>query len=400
MPDNVNMVISINTSKLISTLFIDATYKTKIDPKDIETLKSKINEGENPLKGVDFKSEIVFFFDTWKDNSVKGLFFNITNEKIFLNTTLQKKNIIKAANKNRGVLIYLDADASQNTYDHYTAFANKLISNQHEFSPPPTDGVMDITFKGNKYSYIHDLELNIQLADEHLLINGSGTLENILPLKEIYMLKEPSNRKFFEVQSGKLPDSVFKHVDEVAQQVSLDLPEIASQQVLIYGISIENYNGSPLVLPKMDCILRFDSKIKLDSVINNIDKELTHIKMVGNHMEIGNIKYYYQQLSDNEIYFGVSKSPEIHKEKTRILPLTRGFPSAILDIEGEGILARIINLMPQIKNSKLFLKGVDYYDIHSNFVDDHHLKIVGEVRLKKGKMMSIGLAEFILKFLN
>lgn len=395
------MVLSVNMNQLISTLFIDATYKTKFGAKDLKSLKEKRIAKGGPLKGIDFNSELVFFYDSWEGSFVKGLLFNLSSQEAFNKISLQQKNVVKASNKERGVLIYLDEDASQKTIDHYTDLAKDITSKKFiPESETPSDGIMNLSFKGNEFSYIQDMALNIKLKNEHLLISGTGEIDTILPLRKMYMIKEPSSKKYFEIQSGKLPDSVFQRVDELAQQLTIDLPEISSQQILIYGISVENDNGSPLILPKMDCILRFNGTIKLDSLFSNINKELTHIKLIDNYIEVGEVKYYYKQLSKNEIYIGVSESPDIQKVQTRILPLMKGFPSAVLDIEGEGIIARIINLMPQIKNTKLFLNGLEYYDIHSDFVDDHHLKIVGEVRLEKGKMMSIGLTDFILKFLK
>lgn len=401
LPEDIDMVISVNMHKLITTLFIDATYKTDFNSKDFKLFKNKDITNENPFQGVDFNSEAVLFYDTWEEHFAKGLLFNLSNEKLFNKVDQQKKNIVRFANKDRGVLIYLNDDASQRTIDHYASFAKKIISKQSTPStPPPSNGIINLTFRGNKFSYIQDLALTIQLKDEHLLIKGTGKLDSILPIRKTHMIEEPTDRKYFEVQSGKLPDSAFHRINELTKNLDFKLPEISSQQLLIYGISIVKANGTTLVLPKLDCILRFDTTVQMDTILQNINRSSTNINLIDNHLEIGNIKYHFKQLAKNEIYFGVSKSPVIRNVKKRIVPLTKGFPSAVLDIEGDGIIAKIINLMPQIKNTKLFLKNVEYYDIHSEFVDNHHLDIVGEVRLKKGEMMSIGLAEFIAKFIN
>ncbi len=401
LPDDTDMVLSVNMHQLLSTLFIDATYKTKLNPEDLAALKDKRISKENLFKGVDFNNEVVFFYDSWKNELVKGLLFNLSNEKKFNQISTAKDNVIKASNHQQGIFIYLDKNASQETIDHYTRFAQEAMkSKKSNGSYPHLDGIMNLNFKGNHFSYIQDLTVNVKMKDEHLILKGKGQLDSILPLKKMHMLETPSDRKYFEIQSGKLPDSVFKHLDGFMQQLNIQLPRVTSQQVLLYGIAIENYRGSPLILPKMDLVLRFDSLVVMDSLLKNIDKDVKHIKVEGHFIEIGNVKYYYQQLSDNEIYLGVTETPKTSYIETRVLPLTKGFPSVILDIKGKGIIARIINLLPQVKNTKMFLKDVDYYDIHSEFITDNKLKIDGKIRLEKGKMMSVGLAEFMLKFIK
>lgn len=401
LPDDIDMVISVNTHQLISTLFIDAIYKTEFNSKDLKFFQNSEFSESKQFKGIDFNSEVVFFYDTWDGSKVKGLLFNLSNPKIFKNMTLQQKNVVKESNEQRGVIIYLDEDASHESIEYYTAFAQKIISKEPilPLISPPNE-MINLNFKGNKFSYIQDLVLNLELKNEHLLITGTGRLDSIPPLRQMSLIMEPSSKEYFEIQSGKLPDSVYQYIDDLTNQMNIKLPGITSQQILIYGISLNKVNSSPLFLPKMDCILRFDSIVQLDSLLESLGRNSDLVNIVDGHIEVGKIKYYCRQLSKNEIYVGVTESPEIQKLNMRVLPLTKGFPSTVLDIEGEGIIVRIINLMPQVKNSKLFLKGVEYYDIHSEYIDDQYLQIKGDIRLGKNEMMSIGLAEFILKFFN
>src|SRR5690554_7708983 len=77
-------------------------------------------------------------------------------------------------------------------------------------------------------------------------------------------------------------------------------------------------------------------------------------------IEIGGIPYYYIQISDHEIFIGVTESPEIELRQTQILPFIKGNPSVVLEVEGKGIIAQIFNVMPQVKYTKLFMENISY----------------------------------------
>src|SRR5690554_7754778 len=71
--------------------------------------------------------------------------------------------------------------------------------------------MMRLNYKGNKHTYIQDLELDIQFNNEKVSLNGVGKKNQGLnfSVEKYHMLKTP-NRPFLEFQSGKLPDSIYK----------------------------------------------------------------------------------------------------------------------------------------------------------------------------------------------
>jgi hypothetical protein len=171
--------------------------------------------------------------------------------------------------------------------------------------------------------------------------------------------------------------------------------------MIIYGISIENISGSTVFLPKFDWILRFDSIVDLNTQLNSFDATVERMHILDKKsIQIGGTKYFYKQISEHEIYIGITEFPKIESKKTQILPLLRGYPSAALEIEGKGIIASFINIMPQVKNTKVFMENVEYFDIHTTNENTDQLKINGEIRLKEGKMMSVELVKFILMFVK
>lgn len=215
------------------------------------------------------------------------------------------------------------------------------------------------------------------------------------------MLTEPSTTKYLEFQSGQLPDSLYQYFEFVFKEIGIEIPKITSQQMLLYGLSIENIRGSTTVLPKFDWILRFDSIIDLDSQLVSINTSTDMMKIIDKKsIKIGETLYYYSQISSHEIYIGVTESPKIKSIKTQVLPLLKGNPSVLLEIEGKGLIAQLINVMPQVKNTRVFMENIEYFNIHTSDDNGANLKIDGEIRLKEGKMMTIELARFLLMFMK
>ena len=260
---------------------------------------------------------------------------------------------------------------------------------------------MRLNYKGNKHTYIQDLELDIQFNNEKVSLNGVGKKNQGLnfSVEKYHMLKTP-NRPFLEFQSGKLPDSIYKFFKLIFDEVNIDVPEVTSQQMMIYGSSIQNIDGSIAYLPKLDWILRFDTIVNIDDQLSSIDSSTYNMQVINKKViEIGGTTYYYKQISDHEIFIGVTESPEIELRQTQILPFMKGNPSVVLEVEGEGIIAQIFNVMPQVKYTKLFMENISYFDIHTIDGKDDDLIIEGEVKLKDGKMMTVELVKFALMFM-
>jgi hypothetical protein len=404
LPDDIEVVLSVNADQLIKTLLFDALYKSEFNTNDLKLLSRGSQSEDTQTFGLDVNSEIIMFYDLWNKMPIQGFLFNISSEKDFNQFKLKGNNDIIKTNGQQGVILYLKDNASQELINYATQFAETVISKKVAYSDTTENyEMLSLKYKGNKQSFIKDLKLKASIKDETILIQGSGKKNNpSSSSKEQYSIMTQSpKKKYLEIQSGELPDSLYQYFEFIFDEIGIEVPTVTSQQMMIYGISIENINGSTAFLPKFDWILRFDSIVNVNTKLNALDASSNKLEVIDQKsVKIGGTQYHYQQLSDHEIYIGVTKSPMIESKKMQILPLMRGYPSAVLDIEGRGFVAQFINVMPQVKYSKLFMENVDYFNLQTIDKNASELEIEGEIRLKKGKMMSVELVKFILMFIQ
>jgi len=404
LPNDVEVVISVNTDQLIKSFLVDALYRSEFSANELKLLEKGRNSQEVQSFGIEVNSELVMFYDLWNKIPIQGFLFNISNEKDFNGLRLKSKNDIKRSNGKQGVILLISDNATEEMIAYFTEFADNIISKKvkhMEYGSKPE--MFSLDYKGNQNTYITDLKLNAKIDEERILLKGSGKKNDALSfsVKDYNMLTEPSTTKYLEFQSGQLPDSLYQYFEFVFEEIGIEIPKITSQQMLLYGLSIENIRGSTTVLPKFDWILRFDSIIDLDSQLVSINTSTDMMKIIDKKsIKIGETLYYYSQISSHEIYIGVTESPKIKSIKTQVLPLLKGNPSVLLEIEGKGLIAQLINVMPQVKNTRVFMENIEYFNIHTSDDNGANLKIDGEIRLKEGKMMTIELARFLLMFMK
>ena len=404
LPKDVEVVLSVNADQLLKTLLFDALYKSEFDASDLKLFERVEKSKDAKSFGVLLNSEIVVFYQFWNKTPIQGFLFNISSKETFDDFRLKGKNYIKRSNGKQGIIINLKDNASDELIQYSTQFAEEVIAHKTKSKVLASKSEMlSLKYKGNDHAYIQDLNLSAKIADEKIVINGSGKKNKTLyfSVEEYNVLAQTPKEKHLEIQSGKLPDSIYQYFKVIFDEIGIKTPEVTSQQMMIYGVSIENINGSTVVLPKFDWILRFDSIVNIKEQLYALDESTDKMKYIDKKsIKVGGAQYYYRQISDHEIYIGVTESPDIQSVKTQILPLIRGNPSVLLEIEGKGIIAQFINVMPQVKNTKVFMQNVEYFDIHTIDGKKDDLKIDGEIRLIKGKMMTVELVKFILMFVK
>lgn len=404
LPENIEIVLSINADQLIKTLLFDALYKSEFDENDLKLLDRGKKPTEAKDYGVMFNSEIVVFYDLWNNIPIQGILFNISNKKDFERFKLKGKNQIKRSNGKQGLILILKEDASKELIHYAEQFADDVFTEkmtpEYEISKPE---MLNVSYKGNEHTYIQNLNLNAKLQDEKILFNGIGKKNKSLDFTEgnYNMLFNTTNEKNLEIQSGHLPDSIYQYFKIIFDKIDLNVPVVTSQQMMIYGVTIENIDGSTALLPKFDWILRFDTLVNIDQQLGAIKESTDKMQIIDKQsIKVGGTQYYYKQISAHEIYIGVTEFPNIQTVKTKMLPFIKGNPSVLLEIEGKGIIAQFVNVMPMVKNTRTFMENIDYFDIHTLDKNADELIVDGEIRLKEDKMMSVELVKFILMFMK
>ena len=402
LPDEIDLVIELNTKELLETFLIDLLFKADISE---ESTKLFLPEEDSELAklGADLTTEIVVFYDNWKNSSAKGVVLNISNEAEFTRYQFDDENTIKVSNSKYGVLIFLDDNAPKEAINYYSQLGERIINNEKKSeSAINKKGLINLHYKGDKIEYFNDLKLDLNMKNQSISINGKGEINDKSDTRTIKfnIFEKPSKEKHLEIQTSKIPENAMNYLSSFIKKMGIEMPKITSQQMYIYGFSIDDFNRSTAFLPNFDWILRFDTLVEIDSVFSNLNSDYRSLVDLNNKtIKVGSMEYHYSQVSGHEIYIGVSKKPKFKIIEEKSSYIMRGSPAAILEIGGNSFFGGFIMMMPQVEISKQFFNDVTYFDIRAN-QDKGTMNIEGEIKLKDDQLVTVELARYMMMFLR
>lgn len=401
LPSDIDMVMSVNTQELIHTFLFDLLFKADIDERTAQLFMPEESQEISKL-GADLSAEVVVFYDNWNNSSAKGVVLTISNEGDFKRYQIDGENTIKFSNSKYGVLIYLDDKASSETVTHYTQLAEKIVNSKKiENGKFNSKGLINLAYQGNDGTYLKALNLDLNIKNQTISIKGKGKLIDnaVSSSSKQNILNLPTSQKYFQIQTSEIPEDAMNYLATSFNKLGIEVPAVKSMQLLIYGVAIDEYKGSMAVLPNLDWILRFKEPFQIDSVVKNLHPDYKSlIDFENRRFTIGNVKYNYKQISKNEVYIGLTEMPDYVETEIKPYYSASGYPSAVLEIDGQGFVAGFIKMMPPVKLSKQFLEDVSYFDIRAEQVGDS-LEIKGEISIKEGKLMTVEMAKYVMLLL-
>lgn len=408
LPSGVNTVVKVNNRQIFKRIIFDALYSSDLSKNEFDQLRFNKEDIEIPNTGISFSQNIFIFQDSWKNESITGFLFKLEDKKAFANYQINKPNSVKTFNDEVGCILLLPKNASQEVLRYYELYAaDLLIPNKNKLkakialSNSDEKSLLHLFFAGSDQAYVQDLNVQAFINKSTINFEGVGLKNPTISYDSVEHFSMVSSEKelFLEVQAGQLPDSVYGYIDILLEDIDLNIPHVVSQQLFIYGFMIDNLDGSTAFLPNFDGVFRFEKSIDIVDEIDSLSTNNSKVQRIAhNKIRIGEIDYYFKQLTNKEIWIGVTKDMAINKIKGAPLPKLRGNPAAILMIEGKGIIAQFAQMLPPVQYSKKLFNDLEYFDIHTEMVSDDEIQVTGEMRFKDNKTASIELMKFLMKF--
>lgn len=408
LPSGVNTVVKINNRHILKRFIFDALYSSELNKNEFDQLKFSKSDVEMPHSGIKLTEDIYIFQDSWRNQNITGFLFNISNKDEFSEFQSDRKHIIKTFNDDVGCILMVPKDSPQESLDYFELYAaDILIPNKDklkaEIALKDTDkeSLLHLFFAGSSEAYVQDLSLEASIKKSTIHFEGVGLKNPTISYDSVthHSMDLPKEKLFLEVQAGQLPDSVYGYIDDLLKEFNLKLPHINSQQLLIYGFMIDNIEGSTAFLPKFDGVFRFNSSVDIIEQVDSLSSSDRKVKRIApNKIRIGEIDYYFKQITDKEILIGVTENVKINKVEGAPLPRLRGNPGATLMIEGKGIIAQFAQMLPPVQYSKKLFNDLEYFDIHTELISQDELRVTGEMRFADDKTASIELIKFLMKF--
>jgi hypothetical protein len=185
--------------------------------------------------------------------------------------------------------------------------------------------------------------------------------------KKQLILKESGFHFSFPIEDGI-------QMNEQLQQIPI-LPKINFPFKDIRHIS-GNYSGfkftendSIVGIPKIDLLISFKQKTKVDSLILNLMKQLNvEFPIRNNQVSFGKEKLYFSQITPKIIYLSTRNStPKIEKSSHPIK--IAGDLTKITELENAGWKGMLIEVIPVFKSTKNLLqttKNVEFKKVNAN----------------------------------
>lgn len=405
IPSGASLALKINNNNLIHRFFFDFLYKGQLTIKDVKQLNYRTNKIKPPKTGIAINKDIIAFYEDWKEYDIVGFIFEVETPSIFARFLEEESNFIKAYNDGIGSIIIIPESLNEEQRQLLEFYAQDLV--EENTNPNPTrialsssspKSLFHAFFDGRSSGLTQNMNIEVFVEENKLFIEGSGTSNPTLTGKKQahHYLKTPSTSDYLELNLGKLPDTLSHYFDKVLESVSIELPEITSQQIILYGFEILNIDGKMFVLPEFDGVFRFNENIEFKNEIQAFNHFAFEAGL--DSYEVEDLTYFYQQIDSNEIFVGLNKNPDFHEKKGEVLFSITGFPASALNIKGSGIIARIAQLVPPVQHSKQLFNNLDHFELTTSALPNDSLKISGSMVFPEEKTASIELLKFLLKF--
>lgn len=394
LPNDIELVIDINTKQFIKNLLFQSKFGKDLPDFSLFKIQEIIKEKQGDFIGFDNTSQIVFFQSQKEDVKAYGFLFHIQRLRQFNQHTEKNKNTIRKGNKNYGIIIYLEDNSTENQRSYYEKFAEKTINNPvNNTYQPEAVATVKINQKNEE-----TLVLSFQIEQNKLNISGTSTLlfGKKTTTDSIYQFTA-KEKPFLGIQLSQTPNTLNQMIKNFLSTFNFSPPPINSQQLNIYSTKIEAINKRLVVLPEMDWILRFEENLDLKKELNALTFPPYLIyDSLSTAITIKNNTYYLRQLSNNEIYIGNSKSPELVNEKANLQSWIKGHPEVLFSLIGESFIGNIIRASKPVTTAKHFLKELNKFEINFTERDEKTSTIEGEISLNKDEAMSVALLKLFL----
>lgn len=408
IPKDAQVVVRTNSKSIIKRFLTDVLYKSDFERKTLE--KFNLRESNQDFKGfgIDITKHIIFFYEDWREKDVIGILVNLSDVKDF-SALGNNKNIFTATNGKYGCLLYLPS-AKNNNKDVFSIYTEDILKRNRDTSLAKlnlkkfgkSNGHFDVYFSGNQKSKINDLILQLTISNEEILIEGQAKKNPTIvkdTLPEFFLKTESTNHLAFKI--GSLPDTLEYYLSSVLNKIHVNLPKIKSQHIQLYGVGLENVASEMVVQPYFDGIFRFKDTLTLSNKISQITDVNDKIATISvDTIKIGNTNYFLKQLSNKDVFIGVTPNPEIYVEENAPIFYIKGEPEAILNINGNGWIADIARAIPQIRNSNSFFKEIEQFEIEAREGNNLDVTVQGKIAFAKNEQATLKIIDFFLSFVK
>jgi hypothetical protein len=409
LPVDAAISLRMNNDVLVKRVIYDFLFQSDLTKDERKQLTFKGEGVTLPSLGIAVSKEIIVFYEDWNKKDLIGWLVHVSDPKSFDHYTFESENIIKARADNFGcILILSTVPENDDEKELFQLYADDILvpnkdrsESRRYFANASKSSIAELFFEGDPGGYLQKSGVSVDFHKNELRISGEGRknpLMDYMTEQQHYLIPD-STTNFLEIRAGALPDTLAKYIKGILQEVGLALPDIVSQQLILEGFELDNFQGNMAVIPKFNGIFRLSGKIDIVSIMERLQDMEPTVKITSpSSFEVGTVTFHLKHLSENELFIGVNEFIAIEQRMDERFFLLAGNAAALFTIEGKGFVAQMAQLIPEVKNSKHFLNTLEKFEICATTSTNEKLIIEGVMSFPTDKQASLEFLKYIMRF--
>jgi len=379
------------TRKTLTTLLLHEDEELSGLMQDLIPEKS---DGSLKPLGISFSTDLIQFEIKKGNDILSGILFNLNSPHYFKkNMPLYlEDDVAIATNENVGLL--LTQNGTKLSKKELQLKAKTILQNKTQFAKnhnlKATESIVSVWNRSNDGNTI---SLALDLKDQDLQLTGGFTTKN-----QMRYMTSTLVPKGFHVTSHYIPDFANDSLQKYADQMGVSLPNIR-------GISI-NYFGTKLITeptlfpaPKADVYLEFEEDFDLKNSL-----PLPFLMLLKNttaknvlKLELNGQSYWIDQKTPRSLLISWNRSPKMEKVANAPVLLIDGAPKFLFELEGDGLVKRLIEMSPMMSSSKSAAGGIARVHLAVAQKTPSNFKIDGLVTFKKDEWPINTFFKFLIR---
>lgn len=359
IPKEAEWIIQIDPEKLAKDELYSLLFEAKDDQlldlmKHIASGKLERRREKGSLT-IDFRHPVLLFGTHHDTTTGTGILFQVLDPKLFMKHigNYLSPGQSAAVNGNTALILNTETDQPdkkeiQQLASHYMKRAR--LTTLSEFQ---NNGFMTLNVPKNQNKEISDLNLSTFYTDNTLEVTGSFAAKNTIQLPS-YSLKN----KGLLISSALVPVGFSDSLNKLLPIGTYHFPELYSVTLDYQGIIVNHSDNGILAMPQINLIIEAKSPVSADSLLASIPLDW---RGNGGSILFPGTEYHVRQLDERTIFIGLDTNSILKKSPSSLCSVN-GSLSSLMNITGNSLMLRFMDVVPAYNASKLFISKTEKVD--------------------------------------
>jgi hypothetical protein len=409
VPSDARVVVRLETKEIAKHALFSVFLETT-DSALIQQFENRLNSSNSQQKlaqklGIDYLSDFIYFELPMQGELVGGLLLHVKDQETFQANIPKDRRKVSAVKNNIGVYLF-SKPTSKLTPADLKKRATEIVSTKND---KPFSRLSSAKGMKNQWfhAYFKDIKLtrdthikqgscHLKVDGNRLFLSGNARISSTNPRKEKTQFQRISP-KGLHLSTHLIPDNFNDTLNTLLRPFGISLPAFRHVSINYFGTKIGTQPAGIFVIPQMELIVSFKDETAIQSLLQTPNLK-EHFKYVthSNYLELYGEKLYFKQLTPKSFYIGTSDPRRLHVINSSSLLHLKGSLKALTTIEGDGIFAAFLEMLPIYRASQELSLQAKSLDLQVNISGKNKLQLSGNLTFNPGYSATNELIRFLL----